>query len=108
VARGGADSTCRWTSSRCAADRMQATLRKRDFTSTRSPSRSGGTPIDPLGGLRDLATGTLQMASPSAFSDDPLGVLRLARIAVELELEPEAQTVTGRARERTRSREQRG
>ncbi len=32
------------------------------------------------------------MAAPGAFADDPLRVLRLVRMAVELEIEPEAQT----------------
>ena len=52
----------------------------------------GGAPIDPLGGLEDLRARRLRMAGPEAFADDPLRVLRLVRIAVELELEPEAQT----------------
>jgi poly(A) polymerase len=54
---------------------------------------SGGTMIDPLGGLEDLAAGRLRACGPQAFEDDPLRVLRLARIAVELGLEPEPSTL---------------
>ncbi len=33
------------------------------------------------------------MAGPGAFADDPLRVLRLVRVAVELDLEAEAETL---------------
>ncbi len=48
--------------------------------------------IDPLGGLRDLADRRLRAAGPRAFAEDPLRVLRLVRIAVELDFEPDAPT----------------
>jgi poly(A) polymerase len=48
--------------------------------------------IDPLGGLEDLAQGRLRTAAPRAFAEDPLRVLRLVRMAVELGLEPTPQT----------------
>ncbi len=48
--------------------------------------------IDPLGGAEDLAHRRLRAVSPEAFAADPLRVLRLARLAVELELEPDAAT----------------
>ncbi len=54
---------------------------------------SGGAMLDPLGGLADLAAGRLRACGPRAFEDDPLRVLRLARIAVELGLEPELSTL---------------
>jgi poly(A) polymerase len=73
---------------------LEADLALRDFTvNAIAEPIAGGEPIDPLGGLQDLSAGHLRMASPSAFADDPLRVLRLARIAVELGLQPEAQTV---------------
>jgi poly(A) polymerase len=73
---------------------LEADLALRDFTvNAIAEPIAGGDPIDPLGGLQDLSAGRLRMASPSAFADDPLRVLRLARIAVELGLQPEAQTV---------------
>ncbi len=49
--------------------------------------------IDPLGGLSDLERGRLRAAGPRAFSDDPLRVLRLVRIAVELDLRPTEETI---------------
>jgi putative nucleotidyltransferase with HDIG domain len=73
---------------------LEADLALRDFTvNAIAEPIAGGEPIDPLGGLQDLSAGHLRMASPSAFADDPLRVLRLARIAAELGLQPEAQTV---------------
>jgi putative nucleotidyltransferase with HDIG domain len=72
---------------------LEADLALRDFTvNAIAEPIAGGEAIDPLGGLQDLSAGRLRMASPSAFADDPLRVLRLARIAVELNLAPELQT----------------
>ncbi len=56
------------------------------------PLGSGGL-IDPLGGVPDLERGRLRAAGPRAFRDDPLRVLRLVRIAVELDLRPTAETI---------------
>jgi putative nucleotidyltransferase with HDIG domain len=53
---------------------------------------AGGAPIDPLGGLTDLDARRLRMAGPGAFADDPLRVLRLVRLAVELDLAVDAET----------------
>jgi poly(A) polymerase len=73
---------------------LQADLALRDFTvNAIAEPIAGGEPIDPLGGLRDLAAGRLRMVAPGAFAQDPLRVLRLARIAVELDLAPERETV---------------
>ena len=49
--------------------------------------------IDPLGGLEDLRWRRLRAAGPRAFAEDPLRVLRLVRMAVELDfaLTPETQ-----------------
>ena len=78
---------------RLRGETLEADLVLRDFTvNAIAEPIEGGTPIDPLGGLEDLTAGRLRMAGPSAFADDPLRVLRLVRMAVELELEPEAQT----------------
>ncbi len=72
---------------------LEADLVLRDFTvNAIAEPIEGGAPIDPLGGLQDLTARRLRMVGPSAFSDDPLRVLRLVRMTVELELEPEAQT----------------
>ncbi|HST33289.1 MAG TPA: HD domain-containing protein [Solirubrobacteraceae bacterium] len=73
---------------------LQADLALRDFTvNAIAEPIGGGEPIDPLGGLGDLAAGRLRMAGRSAFADDPLRVLRLVRVAVELGLEPEPETL---------------
>jgi putative nucleotidyltransferase with HDIG domain len=72
---------------------LEQDLRLRDFTvNAIAEPIEGGTPVDPLGGLDDLAARRLRMAGPSGFADDPLRVLRLARVAVELDLEPEQDT----------------
>ncbi len=69
---------------------LEADLLLRDFTvNAIAEPVSGGAAIDPLGGVQDIAAGRLRAAGPAAFEDDPLRVLRLARIAVELGLEPE-------------------
>lgn len=73
---------------------LQADLALRDFTvNAIAEPIEGGEPIDPLGGLADLAAGRLRMAGRGAFADDPLRVLRLVRVAVELGLEPEPETL---------------
>jgi putative nucleotidyltransferase with HDIG domain len=72
---------------------LEEDLRMRDFTvNAIAEPIEGGEPVDPLGGLSDLAARRLRMAGPSGFADDPLRVLRLARVAVELQLEPERDT----------------
>jgi poly(A) polymerase len=74
---------------------LEADLALRDFTvNAIAEPLSGGAPIDPLGGLADLGDRRLRMAGPGAFADDPLRVLRLVRIAIELDLRPEPGTLT--------------
>jgi tRNA nucleotidyltransferase/poly(A) polymerase len=48
--------------------------------------------IDPLGGQRDLELGQIRMASATAFSHDPVRVLRAVRQAVEFGFSLEANT----------------
>jgi putative nucleotidyltransferase with HDIG domain len=73
---------------------IEADLALRDFTvNAIAEPIAGGPPIDPLGGLADLRAGRLRMASASAFAADPLRVLRLVRLAIELELEAEIETL---------------
>jgi poly(A) polymerase len=75
---------------------LEADLALRDFTvNAIAEPIEGGAPIDPLGGLADLAAGRLRMAASGAFVDDPLRILRLVRVAVELGLEPEADALRG-------------
>jgi poly(A) polymerase len=91
VARSGA-----WQADveRLRGGSLLADLQLRDFTvNAIAEPLQGGAPVDPLGGLEDLTARRLRMAGKDAFADDPLRVLRLVRMAVELELEPEAQTI---------------
>lgn len=67
---------------------LEADLALRDFTvNAIAEPLGGGAPLDPLGGLADLRSRRLRLAGSSAFKDDPLRVLRLVRVAVELDLE---------------------
>ncbi len=78
---------------------LEADLALRDFTvNALAEPLQGGEPLDPLGGLADLRAGRLRLAGPGAFKDDPLRVLRLVRVAVELDLEPDPAAM-GAARE---------
>jgi putative nucleotidyltransferase with HDIG domain len=73
---------------------LEEDLALRDFTvNAIAEPLTGGEPIDPLGGRADLSAQRLRMAGPAAFIDDPLRVLRMVRVAVELgfEVEPETQ-----------------
>jgi poly(A) polymerase len=72
---------------------IEQDLAKRDFTinAIAVPLR-GGAPIDPHGGLRDLAAGTLRVVGPQSYVDDPLRALRLVRLAAELDMAPEEET----------------
>lgn len=78
---------------------IEQDLELRDFTiNAIAEPIAGGAPIDPLGGIADLRARRLRMAAPNAFAEDPLRVLRLVRLALELELEVDADTLR-RARE---------
>jgi poly(A) polymerase len=75
-------------------------LALRDFTvNAIAEPLAGGPPIDPLGGLGDLAGGHLRMAGPRAFVDDPLRVLRLVRTTVELGLQPDREALVAASAE---------
>jgi putative nucleotidyltransferase with HDIG domain len=77
------------------APTLEQDLRLRDFTvNAIAEPLAGGAPIDPLGGIEDLRAGRLRAASAGAFLEDPLRVMRLARVAVELDLEPDPETLT--------------
>ncbi len=73
---------------------LEADLMLRDFTvNAVAEPLEGGAPLDPLGGLGDLRLGRLRLAGARAFEDDPLRVLRLVRVAVELGLTPEPDVI---------------
>jgi poly(A) polymerase len=77
---------------------IEADLALRDFTvNAIAEPLAGGGQIDPLGGLADLRARRLRMSAPAAFAQDPLRVLRLVRLAVELNLDPDAQTLRAAA-----------
>jgi poly(A) polymerase len=81
--------------SRLRADDVEGDLRLRDFTvnALAVPLASlEAPPIDPTGGLADLERRILRPASARSFADDPLRILRAARLAIGLglELAPEA------------------
>ncbi len=78
---------------------LQEDLSQRDFTiNAVAQTLDGAETIDPLGGLRDLAARRLRAASPQAFQDDPLRVLRLVRLAHGLHLDTEEATVASAQR----------
>jgi putative nucleotidyltransferase with HDIG domain len=70
-----------------AGDSIEADLARRDFTVNALAQPLGSDQvIDPFGGLADLDARRLRMVSPGTFEQDPLRVMRLARLAGELSL----------------------
>lgn len=68
---------------------IEADLSRRDFTIDAIAielDKAGGdfTPLDPSGGLKDLKNKLIRVVSESAFEDDPVRLLRAARLAAEL------------------------
>jgi poly(A) polymerase len=85
---------------------LEADLALRDFTvNAIAEPLDGGAPLDPLGGLADLRSGRLRCAGPAVFKDDPLRVLRLVRVAVELDLEADPQAIAAAREQVTRLRD---
>lgn len=64
---------------------IEADLALRDFTvnAIATPLAGGGL-TDPHGGVADLEAGILRIVGDTAFRDDPLRTLRMARLACEL------------------------
>jgi putative nucleotidyltransferase with HDIG domain len=74
---------------------IEADLRLRDFTVNALAVPVGdphSEPLDPTGGRRDLAARVLRVASGSSFADDPLRILRAARLAASLGFRMDADT----------------
>ncbi len=74
------------------ADSIEADLRERDFTvNAVAVPLAGGEAIDPLGGLGDVDRRLLRAASEGSFGEDPLRLMRAARLAAghDLRIEPE-------------------
>ena len=59
---------------------LEEDLARRDLTINAMARAADGTLIDPWGGARDLAARVLRHVSP-AFAEDPVRILRLARLA---------------------------
>jgi poly(A) polymerase len=73
---------------------IESDLAGRDFTINAIAEPLGGGPyVDPFGGLLDLRDRRLRMVSPRAFLEDPLRVLRLARLVAELGFSVDADSV---------------
>jgi poly(A) polymerase len=73
---------------------IEADLAERDFTiGAVAVPLAGGEPLDPYGGLGDLAAGRLRAVGERSFEEDPLRLLRAPRLAAELGLEIDPATV---------------
>jgi len=72
---------------------IEADLAMRDFTANAiAAPLHGGEPLDPHGGERDIAARVLRVVSEQAFSDDPIRILRAARLGASLGFEVEPAT----------------
>jgi putative nucleotidyltransferase with HDIG domain len=73
---------------------IEADLALRDFTvGAAAVPLAAGEVLDPYDGLVDLERGVLRAVGPSSFLDDPLRLLRAARLAANLDLRIDADTV---------------
>ena len=78
------------------SDDIETDLSRRDFTvNAMALTLMDMVPIDPFGGLSDLAAGVLRtpLDPRISFSEDPLRMLRLFRFQATLGFEPEAGTL---------------
>jgi poly(A) polymerase len=75
-------------------DSIEADLGGRDFTvNAIALPLGGGEPADPHGGTADIERRVLRAVGQRSFEDDPLRILRAARIAAGLELEVDRETI---------------
>jgi poly(A) polymerase len=82
--------------SRLRGDGIEGDLALRDFTIDSiavALADPAAPPLDPHGGLADLDARILRATSERSFNDDPLRILRAARIATALALEIDAPTI---------------
>jgi poly(A) polymerase len=69
-------------------------LAARDFTvGAVAVPLAGGEAIDPFEGLADLERGVLRAVGPRSFEEDPLRLLRAARLAAQLSLTIDGETM---------------
>jgi putative nucleotidyltransferase with HDIG domain len=88
---------------------IEEDLAARDFTlGAIAAPLSGGEPIDPHGGLADLARRRLRVVTEGSFAADPLRLLRAARLAADLGLEVDPATEALARREAARAAESAG
>jgi putative nucleotidyltransferase with HDIG domain len=71
---------------------LETDLAARDFTVNAMAVAEAGVLIDPLGGQNDLRDTQIRATSERAFRDDPVRLLRAARLEAELHLRIEPQT----------------
>jgi poly(A) polymerase len=73
---------------------MEADLALRDFTvnAMAVPLVTGEPLLDPHGGREDLAKRSIRLVADSAYGDDPLRTLRMARLACELDFAVDTRT----------------
>ncbi len=63
---------------------IEEDLALRDFTvGAMAVSLEDGQALDPTGGIADLEKGVIRVAGPGSFSDDPLRLMRAARLAAQ-------------------------
>jgi poly(A) polymerase len=86
------------------AETLEEDLRLRDFTvnaiaaDLRILLIGGGVdPVDPCGGMADIAAGVLRPCTPDAFRADPLRAIRLYRFVATLGYTPTAEAEEGAA-----------
>jgi putative nucleotidyltransferase with HDIG domain len=73
---------------------IEADLAARDFTvGAVAVPLAVGEAVDPTGGLADLERGVLRAVGPASFAEDPLRLLRAARLAAGLNLRIDPDTV---------------
>jgi putative nucleotidyltransferase with HDIG domain len=88
---------------------IEGDLAARDFTlGAVAVPLAGGEPIDPYDGLGDLERRVLRAVGPGSFADDPLRLLRAARLATELGLRLDDGTAALARREAGRAAEPAG
>jgi tRNA nucleotidyltransferase/poly(A) polymerase len=75
---------------------IEADLGERDFTANAiavPAADPAAAPVDPFDGAADIEARTLRAVSERSFDDDPLRLLRAARLAAELEFKVDPDTV---------------
>ncbi len=96
---------------RLRGSNIESDLALRDFTVNAIGvplANPGAEPLDPHGGLADLERRQLRAVSERSFADDPLRILRAARLASGLDLEVDTGTVELARRDASRAAEPAG